>query len=482
MTDEYNCWKECVGCVPVRDTSTCKNRTDTCVDSDCATCEFYELDCKGIYCPGFISKCTVCPHFTRNCKKCKHWLDPNKNPEAIRSFLSAKLRPNNTYGRVGKYGVHKITTDGSLLGGSGSHKGAEIITTGRRIDYWEFYKMAKTIIDEALDKGAFVDERCSLHMHVLTSHYISPASKGRFLGEEINEMEKEMPEIILANFHQLCRKYQNAITWMTVGLSDPNHITRWEKFRVSVMEVCAQRPMKEVVTMVSDRCYKEKYGWVNYVPTKFTPDGNISRFHVELRVADGLLSPSAVAAISCLYYSLVIKAVELSRFGTLVLNSEQWYRNAKAVKNTLLNGNGDWDNSRFGDTSGLKKYYSILQEESLELVHQLKSILLRIGPAYDVLEKLATEPCGLRRCRGCSWKKIEEDLMIPLSQEDKVDVELTELITLVQIPNCNNLEDWIKKAITNLNVDEDSIRQFVNTKMNMGELVWAEKVGSPILV
>ena len=57
--------------------------------------------------------------------------------------------------------------DGSLLG----KKGAEVITVGRRVDYWEFYKMAKTIIDTAVTKGAYVNERCSTHMHVLAGYY-----------------------------------------------------------------------------------------------------------------------------------------------------------------------------------------------------------------------------------------------------------------------------------------------------------------------
>lgn len=485
MTDEHNCWKTCAGCTYTKNTLSCANVTPVCTDEDCEVCEHFKLKCEGVNCSGFISSCLTCLSFERGCDTCSNRYDPEKSPEFIRSFLSKKLQPNNTYGVVSKTGVHKVTTDGSLLGGTGKDKGAEIITIGRRIDYWEFYKMAKNIIDEATTKGAFLDERCSLHMHVLTSHYIT----NNQFGFDISEMEKEMPEIILANFHQLCRKYQNAITWMTSGLNEYERMTRWEKYRMSILDISASdKHMADVRYKIESRCYKPKYGWVNYHPTVFNNNNNVSRFHVEMRVADGLLSPSAVAAIACMYYALVVKAVELSRFGVLVIDSN-WLGKALCVKDALLNNTGDWDQERFGDTSNLSQYYGILEEESLELVHQLKNILLKVGPAYEVLEKLATAPCGLKRCRGKNWDEIEQELAVFTSDEDKIDIILSEVITLLEVSKCSSLEEWVSKTTNYINDPdyqkddlEQTIKYYVQRKSEVGELVWSDRLGTPIFV
>ena len=58
----------------------------------------------------------------------------------------------------------------------------------------------------------------------------------------------------------------------------------------------------------------------------FNPENknNINRFHVEFRAADCLLSPSATAAIACMYYALIIKAVEISRYGLTEVGDGEW--------------------------------------------------------------------------------------------------------------------------------------------------------------
>ena len=392
---ENDCWKKCVNTSSCyasdRSPSVCENRANTCEEGDCAACEHFKPICSGVYCPNFVSHCYVCSKFERDCSSCKYRYDPNKNPDSIRKKLNEELKPNNTYGLVNESGVHSITTDGSLLG----KKGAEIITIGRRVDYWEFYKMSRNIINRAVSRGAYVNERCSIHMHLLASYYskLVSASNPEKSGvpSKVSEMEKNMPEVILANFHQLVRRYQNAMTWMMMGLDDPAHMTRWEKFRVSVLPISAiLLSMMEVKEEVSSQAGGNKYGWANYNNVEFASDGSITRFHVEMRAADGILCPSAVAALACMYYALMIKAVEISRFGVVEIGDQAWLEQAQKVKATLLNNmKGYQDGDRFGDTSSLYQHHDLLIGESLDLVRQLKSILIKIGPAYEILEKLA---------------------------------------------------------------------------------------------
>lgn len=469
------CWKEC---------------------TRAAECEEAKRDnCFGLFCTGFLSFCAVCEKFEVDCKSCEHRYDPNRNPESIRERMGQALAPSQSYGNITKHGVHSIVTDGSLLG----KKGAEVITVGRRPDYWEFFKMSKEIIDLAVENNAYVNERCSIHAHLLASYYgklPGGGDGGPGVPNQVNEMEKNMPEIILANFHQLCRRYQNAITWMTIGLDEPERMTRWEKFRVSVLPISAiMNSMQNVVQEVSSHSGGNKYGWVNYNYCQFKEDGSLSRVHVEMRTMDGLLSASAVAAISCLYYSLMIKAVEISRYGIVEVGDKEWLQRAQQVKSCLLNNmKGYQDGDRFGDTSNLSQHYETLIGESFDLISQVKHILMKLGPPYEVLEKLAERPCAMRRCDGEAWEKIEEDLAVAISSDDMFTSKLAEIIDLRLVDQCADEVEWIRQASDLMREDkelrigpdddtvEGKIVDYTTRKKSDGEMIFLDRIGSMALV
>jgi hypothetical protein len=489
---------------------TCKGDNNACpcrhmTDKDCwQRCTRYDeckaeqgknFNCFGLFCTGFVSACVVCDKFEVDCKSCEHRYDPNRNPDSIRERMQQTLTPSQSYGNITKHGVHSITTDGSLLG----KKGAEIITVGRRPDYWEFFKMSKSIIDLANENNAYMNERCSIHAHMLASYYgklPNGGDSGPGIPNQISEMERDMPEIILANFHQLCRRYQNAMTWMTMGLDEPERMTRWEKFRVSILPISAiMNSMQKVVQEVSQHSGGNKYGWVNYNYCQFNDDSSIRRMHVEMRVMDGLLSPSAVAAMSCLYYALMIKAVEISRYGIVEVGDKDWLSRAEIVKSHLLNNmKGYQDGDRFGDTSKLHLHYEDLIAESFDLISQVKHILMKIGPAYEVLEKLAERPCALRRCDGQSWSNIENDLAVPMTSEDQFTNKLAEIIDLRLVDQCKDEVEWIAEVSNLLRKDkelnigpdddtvEDRIVNYTSKKKNDGEMIFLERVGSMALI
>jgi hypothetical protein len=492
--------------LPERKGGTCKGDSNSCPcinlssSNDCwqvcanqnAGCTIKESECAGIDCPTFVPFCYVCAHYENNCSSCKFRFDPMKNPDAIRKKFHEKLKPNKTYGQVSKSGVHNITTDGSLLG----QKGAEIITVGRRIDYWEFFKMSKEIIDLAVSRGAYLNERCSTHMHVLAGYFGKTVSNSESLSipTKVEELERPLPEIVLANLHQLVRRYQNAMTWMMMGLNESERLTRWEKFRISVLNVSAvMQHMSDVRQVVHSQSNENKYGWINYDNTSFNNKGEVNRFHVEFRACDGLLSPSAIAAIACMYYALVIKAVEISRYGVVEIGDEAWLKRSQEIKEAMLNNNKSYqDGDRFSDTSRLYKYYDILIGESLDLVQQLKAILMKIGPAYDVLEKLAERPVALRRTDGETWEKIESDLQVKLNDEGKIELALSEIVTLNQITDCKDINEWVNvveeilKGSPEIDLDgsgetlKSIIEDFVRRNEEVGQILWSTKIGAPI--
>lgn len=470
---DNNCWQTCVNtgtCSVLKHPAVCSAKTGECSEQKCAECKNYKFKCLELMCADFVSSCITCNKYARNCDGCGKKFDPKFDPSAIRNTLVKELQPSNTYGKINKSGVVSITTDGSLLG----DKGVEIITIGRRVDYWEFYEMSSRILTKATSNGAYLNERTSAHMHILSSYYEK---------ENINEMEKPMPQIVLANFHQLVRRYQNALTWITIGLNDPNHLTRWEKFRVSVLDVSAvPRDMQEVMDEVSHNSGGNKYGFVNYLRTRFTPDGLIDRFHVEFREADTAMCPSYYAAIACLHYAFVIKAVEISRYGILKVGSAEWLKKAKEMKEIILNGKGDWNSNRLGNTPKLLDNREYFITEALDMLNQMKNILIRIGPAYDVLVKLARMPIAMRRIEGLSYEQIEEQIAIARSRESRVDARISEMIDLKIIDQCKDIEEWMNEVAKVLANDEiqaqiEEIKTVIDTKLREGEIIWSQSIG-----
>ena len=477
---DKGCWADCANieeCKSVPCYYTCANRSEKCKPLKCEKCKDFKFKCIGTACADFMSNCFVCDKFTKNCDTCAKKYNPNRDPKRIRDALDKELMPSRSYGKITASGVVSITTDGSLKG----DKGVEIITVGRRVDYWEFYTMSKRIIDKVVGYGGYLNERTGSHMHVLTSYY-----------DEIgaNEMEKPMPQIIAANFHQLCRRYQNVLVWMTIALDDPNHMTRWEKFRVSILGVSpVTKNMQKVVEDVSRNAGGNKYGLVNYNSLRFSGE-DIERFHVEFRQPDSTLCPSYYAALSCLHYALLVKAVEISRYGLLKIGDESWLRKAKEMKKIILNGCGDYDGPRVGDTSKLLDNVEYFVQESLDLVGQLKSILLKLGPAYDVLLKLAKKPVSLRRIEGETWDDIEQELLVEMNTSDRLEMKMSEVIDLRLVEDCRVMEEWATEVqrmmleVENVDreVSKDEIMEFVEGKTREGEMIWSESAGCILAV
>lgn len=482
---EEGCWRNCTFINKCKSTpcyDTCAVKKSSCKPEDCESCNKYKFECLGIVCVDFVSSCFTCAKFERNCDTCSKRYDPDRDPNNIRQILMNELQPNRNYGKVSKSGVVEITKDGSLRG----DKGVEVITIGRRVDFWEFYNMSKSIIDKATALGAYLNERTGSHMHILASYQDGIS----------NEMEKDMPEIILANFHQLCRRYQNAMTWMTMALGDPNHMTRWEKFRVSVLGIS---PFRKTMNMVRSEIASHsggsdggKYGWVNYMRVYFNEQsGNIQRFHVEMRAADSTLSPTWYAAIACMYYALVIKAIDISRYGLLKVGDDDWAKKAHKMKEVILNNCGEYSDSnpRVSNTRHLLEYTDYFIEESLDLIKQLKGTLLKLGPAYDILLKIASRPASLRLIDGSTWNDIEKSLAVEIKDEDQIEIAMDEVVELRIIEDCKSTEEWINevhrmfnKEEKDLSITKEHIRTYIESKLREGEIIWSESVGSMVII
>ena len=497
------CWMVCANkeaCMSSRDPATCKyiHECKKCPDLNKGhtDCPEYEFHCANVLCSNFVSACFSCGLFEKDCANCPDKFNEESDPAYLRNCIIRELSPTKNYGRVGATGVHSVVPDGSLLGSGG----AEIITNGRRVQYLEFYKMFKNILEVATKHGAWTNERCSIHVHLLATYYanISKQLNNKSIPNNVAELEKPIPEIVLANFHQLVRRYHNALTWMTMGLDDPNHFRRWEKFSVSVLEFSAMTSKMDIVSgNISDACKTEtsggsKYSFVNYILSHFDEDGDVSRLHLEMRQSDCMLCPSVLAAMPCLYYALMIKACEISRHGLLKVGDKVWLDRAKTIKKAILNNRSSWGDSkapagRMSDTSSLYRYYDVLISESMDMVHQVKHILTSIGPAYDVLVSLAERPVALRRYAGESWEQIEQSIAIPVNSVTLFETSIDELVSLRIVDECKNLDEWKIEITHELSKENDdvpieelhnSLSKYVKYCFDDAKFLWSESLGT----
>jgi hypothetical protein len=370
-------------------------------------------------------------------------------------------------GKFGKTGTYKVCRDGSLMGG-----GIEVATVGRRVQFDALYDMVSMIMGLCLAHKGYVDERCSIHIHLLAS-YLTPNfsendTGGKVLKSEITEMEMPMPEIILANFHQLVRRYQNALVWMSAAGPSRSHLTRWEKFRKSVLPYSAACKKMPLVTRETARASKSKrkYALMNYEQVKYDKEGRVTRLHVEGRHPDGNYSPAAVVAHACLLYGLMIKAVEISRYGVLEAGDKVYMERQKEICAHLCNNDGPWDGSRHSDTSRLDPYIPDLRKQSRQLIRLVKITLSELYPADEILRCLAEEPLAFRLIKKKSWEQIEKELLPEAPKTDELGQEIMRLINLGAICECDNTSEWIDTAT---HVIADS-RGVGNHKKSVNEL------------
>ena len=138
-------------------------------------------------------------------------------------------------------------------------------------------------------------------------------------------------------------------------------------------------------------------------------------------------------------------------------------------------------------------HYDYLRDESIDLIQQLKHQLIKLGPSYNVLEKLAIDPIGLRMSKGESWRDIEKDLSVKTSPEGEFEELLSEYIDLRFVSKCEDVGSWIKEVVvsmekngainTKLNPEiEFNIKQFIKNKQDFGEILWSKAIGAPVLL
>ena len=458
---------------PATDDNDCKS---------CKGCEGWALNCRGLNCAAHTPFCSVCPSFSRPGQTIES-SDIRQDAESVRREMKELFMPSGFVGTVGQSGALEVIKDGSLVGG-----GIEVPTVGRRVHWQSFYNMCKGIIEPIVGRGGFVNERCGQHFHVLAGYF------KKNVHQKISELEQPIPEIVLANFHQLNRRYELAMFWMMSAGENIETLTRWARFRQSIYQYSAlrnkmQRIQKELATNIQcmgGTSQNGKYASVAYHFCDFDENGDVETFHIENRIADGCLSPAVITAWAMMCYAMMMKAVRLSQYGVMEVGDPEFAMQVKETTPHLIDGERrSWDGSRHADTSGIGTSIPFLREISRELVQLLKPELYNMGPAFNILMDLAEKPCSLRRSEGDSWDKIESDLYGPYAKSEAQhdyasEEEVRELIDLAGIVECDNVITWVEEVAANLGQNPQHVEGTVEGLLTSGKYRWSEAIGSLI--
>ena len=483
---------------PMPNTSNCYEQCKKWDNGNCAIAK--EHGCAGIYCRAFESPCPSCSKYDRGCNSCPELYNIKKDPRYIREAVGKLLEPTRFVGATGRSGTYKVCRDGSLLGDGG----IEVATVGRRVQFGEIYNMINQIMGSCQSYGAYVNERCSIHIHLLAS-YLTPGFNeddlgSKYIQQEVTELERPMPEIILANYHQLIRKYHCALIWLSASGEQENSITRWEKFRKSILPYSAvkQRMPLVVQEVGSASKSKRKYALMNYEQMKFDEQGRVSRLHVEGRYMDGNLSPATVAAHACLLYGLMLKAVEISQYGVLQSGNKDYMDMQREIYKHLSNNDGGWDANRHSDNSGLKPYITDLKKQSLNLIRLVKNTLRDQSPADEILTALAEKPLAYRRMEKKGkveeskvWTEIEKELLPAQAvTAHQLKEDILRLVDLGAICECESSDEWVEAATHQLSADQGvdnaeekvvemrtSIQEYVKELERAQRITWSDRSG-----
>jgi hypothetical protein len=496
MSRKYDCDSRCINeqecsTIPIR--SRCEQHlSGKCSAAEYPTCPSdcsrWKLQCLKTNCVDFEAPCNHgCVYFKKDCFNCVEYTRNSKTPRKIRERAKDVFKPLKAFEKLSSSGVYDVTEDGSLLG----DKGIEIITTGRRFTYQSMYNMTKDIVDFSLENGAYVNCRCGLHFHILAGWLDREAlypSKG---GEEYSELEKPMPDVILANLHQLYRRFSAAIVWLTSTGDSKEHLTRWLKFRKSIL------PYSPITSSMYDLVQKMKteidsyraeeigkYAIVNYNWMRFDEDDKslVKRFHIEFRGPDGNLSATATTAIAALHWALILKAAKISKWGLLEAFTVETAHLQRAIFGTLVNNINNTEN-RVSHTAEFfaNGYDAIVIEDALQLIRLLKSELLLCGNSYEVLNSLAKKPMSIRRIEGMSWKDIERSLDTLSVRLDEHDSKVEMAIELGSVSNKSRTrEDYVRALAEalDLSLPEEEINKSLGKLVSAGKIIWSEPLGA----
>jgi hypothetical protein len=342
----------------------------------------------------------------------------------ILQILNKQLEPSGDLNHLGPYGVLDVVSE---------HCGFEIRVIGRQPYYEKLLEQYRYILDKLVNFKVRARFTCGLHYHLLA------------IG-----LSESMPEIILANMWNLFRLYAPNLKFLTSSGDKMETLCRRRNHN-SHKEMVKLTPnvmsMKEIKQhLKKSKIVPEHQNFFNLQHVKFSADGQVKDFHIELRFPDADLSPTSIVAKTFLFLSMLLKAVEISQYGLLHVGTISEWRRKVELMDMLSNNDGTLAAS---DTAKINnEIIEELRVGNRELLELLKPIFSRFdnNPCSEILSFLAENPISLLRIKGLSWPEIEKTLqehaVIESYEWDEIDKKLIRCIELALITRQKSMHDW----------------------------------------
>ncbi|MCI5137860.1 MAG: hypothetical protein D3922_05470 [Candidatus Electrothrix sp. AR1] len=310
---------------------------------------------------------------------------------------------------------------------------------------------------------------CGLHFHIL----------GTGLAEDV-------PEIILANIWNMARLFAPGLKFITSAGEHRQALGRRRQNNAH-QEFMRLSPEKQSMAEIQAVLKKsmnvpERQNFFNIEHVRFSESGNISNFHLEFRFPDGDLCPVSITAKTFLFMTMILKAVEISKFGLLKVDSGSLKTNNRLM-DMISNNNGKLatsDTCAVDDTA-LEEY----RNNARGLLLFLKSIFLLLdNPCEPVLQQLASEPISLRRSQGKKWNEIEDELLSHIPPQPTLDSSNYELIKIIELgllTGLGNKSCWLEAAARFLHLPKNEISKRLRGYKNRSP-VWQKKLGSMVFL
>lgn len=348
--------------------------------------------------------------------------------EIFEERLRQQLDPSGSLEYLGKWGVLDVQAE---------HCGIEIRVIGRHPYFEVFYEQFAHIFGVIQAEKGRARPTCGMHFHLLP------------IG-----LSELIPEIILANFWNLVRRYAPNLKFITSAGDKPEALCRRRNHN-SHLEMVKHTPaamsMQEIKEVLDNsRVVPRHQNFLNLEHLTFTEQHKIKDFHLELRFPDADFSPASVTVKAFLCLAMILKAVDMSQYGVIHVGKLHEWRRKKELLAMLNNNDGNLATS---DTSQVTaEVIEELRAGCRELLALLKPTLTRFerNPSFDILCSLAENPISLRRIQGYSWREIEEQLVrvttLPEPEWDKADKQLMRYIEFAEFTEYAMEGDW--KAAT----------------------------------
>ncbi|MDU9049011.1 MAG: hypothetical protein Q3M30_09170 [Candidatus Electrothrix sp. Rat3] len=375
--------------------------------------------------------------------------------------IEEALQPSGDMNQLGELGVYDVISE---------HCGIEILVIGRHPHWDALLNQYNRIILPLLAEKIRMRPTCGLHFHIL----------GTGLAEEV-------PEIILANLWNMARLFAPGLKFITSAGKNRQALCRRRQHNAH-QEFMGLSPEQQSMAEIQDVLKKsmdvpEHQNFFNIEHVRFSASGNILNFHLEFRFPDGDLCPVSITAKTFLFMTMILKAVEVSKFGLLKVDNSSLLETNNRLMDMISNNNGKLatsDTTAVDDTT-LEKY----RNNANGLLFFLKSIFLLLdNPAEPVLQQLAFEPISLRRSHGKSWEEIEDDLLSHIHPQpalDSSDYELIKIIELGLLPSIGNKNCWLEAAAQFLHLPKKEISKRLQGYKNRSP-VWQEELGSIVFL